>query len=400
MNMLVAQNSVGKIVSMTDHWSRETLFDLKESNETFLCPSCKQAVTLKVGNERIPHFAHVKREECNTFSEGESMYHLKGKLQLYEWLNSQGYSPILEPYFQALKQRPDLFVPHDKHQYMVEYQCSPLEVSRFKERTENYISNGYEPIWILGGKRLKRVSHHQFSLSSFEWLFVKQLNNKPYLLYYCSETEKFLLLHNILPLNPSTVNATLEIISPHNYSFSNNIKPKVTSIPGNTEWLEMKKSWRINCTQFPSHSLKKLLHYLYNHRIYPSLLPSEVGIPVPSMYWIQTHPMVWQAWILVGFIQKIQKNSPFTFQAVYHYFNMKKRKEPFYIRDLPLISTTHYSFAIMEYLNCLVNLGLIEQVDKKTFRKVKDCSFPQNIEEALKTDLYQLSKLREKNKGK
>jgi competence protein CoiA len=399
MKVLVAQNSVGKIVSMTGHWSRETLVHLKESGETFLCPGCKQAVTLKVGNERIPHFAHVKKEECHTFSEGESLYHLKGKLQLYEWLNSQGYSPILEPYFHALKQRPDLFVPNGKRKFMVEYQCSPLEVSRFKERTENYIANGYEPIWILGGKRLKRVSHHQFNLSSFDWLFVKQLNNKPYLLYYCSEIEKFLLLHNILPITTSTVNATLEVLSPQNYMFSNNIEPMVTISPGNSDWIEMKKTWRLYCTQYPSHSLKKLLHYLYNYRIYPSLLPSEVGIPVPSMYWIHTHPMIWQAWILVGFIQKLHKNSPFTFQSVYQYFNMKKRKEPFYIRDLPLISNTHYSFAIMEYLDSLVELGIVEKIDKKTFRKVKDCSLPQNIEEALQEDIFQYSKLKEKNKG-
>jgi competence protein CoiA len=397
--VLVAQNTIGEVFSMTGQWSRETLSDLKDSGETFQCPSCKQVVTLKVGNERIPHFAHVKKKDCNSFAEGESMYHLKGKLQLYEWLNHQGYSPILEPYFQHLQQRPDLYVANGKQQYMVEYQCSPIEVSRFKERTENYIANGYEPIWILGGKRLKRVSLHQFNLSSFEWLFVRQRQNKPYLLFYCSETEKFLLLHNILPLSTNTVYASLEVISSNKYLFPHPIESKVKNGSGLSEWIDMKKSWRLNCTQYPSHSLKKLLHYLYNHHIYPSLLPSEVGIPVPSMYWIQTHPMIWQTWILVGYIQKLQKNSPFTFKAVYQFFNMKKRKEPFYIRDIPLNLNTHYSFAIMEYLDRLVVLGVLEQVDKKTFRKVKEFSFHRNMEEALKEDNHQLLKLLEKNKG-
>jgi competence CoiA-like predicted nuclease len=396
--LLVAQNSVGKIVSLAGTWSKEKLVILKESDESFICPSCKQAVMLKVGNERIPHFAHLKKSECDSFSEGESSYHLKGKLQLYDWLMHQGYSPTLEPYFQHLKQRPDLFVDYGKHQYMLEYQCSTIEMTKFKSRTENYITHGYQPIWILGGKRLKRVNNHLFQLSSFEWMFIKLVDNKPSLLYYCSEMEKFLFLHNIFPLTPSTSYATLNVISPTNYSFNNSINLP-GRISGLSEWLEMKKSWRLSCTIYPSQSQKNLLNDLYKKRLYPSLLPSEVGIPVPSMYWIQTHPMIWQAWILVDFIHKLPNNATFSFQDLYRYFNSKKRSEPFYIRDLPLVTKTHYSFALMEYMNCLSQLGILEYVDKKMFRKIKNGSFPIHIEEALEEDKKQLLKLNKINKG-
>jgi competence protein CoiA len=383
--VLVAHNVKGKIFSMTGEWTKESLFSLKE-NETFQCPSCKQPVLLRIGNQRIPHFAHVKASNCQAFSEAESTYHLEGKIQLYNWLNHQSYSPKLEPYFKQLKQRPDLFVLFNHSSLAIEYQCSTIDANRFKERTENYMVNGYQPLWILGGKRLKRLSNNQFTLSTFDWMFTRLMNKKPCLLYYCSETKKFLLLHHLVPLTTNKVVADLEVISPQDISINDLLSRNLdTSFPME-EWLEMKTNWRLNCTQFPSHSMKKLLHYLYNNHKYPSLLPSEVGVPVPSMYWIQTSPLIWQAWILLELIDKLPVHSTFSFQDVYHFFNMKKRSQLFYLRDLPLISTSHYSFAIMEYLNRLVDFGMLVHINKKTFKKIRDCHFPTNLEEAIKAD--------------
>lgn len=383
--------------SMNGVWAKDSLLGLRES-ETFLCPSCKKTVLLRIGNHRIPHFAHVKKSDCDSFSEGESAYHLEGKVQLYEWLTHQGYSPELEPYFKKVKQRPDLFVCNQKYQYTIEFQCSALDSNRFKERTENYILNGFSPLWILGGKRLKQTSNNRFTLSTFDWMFTKLINKKPSLLYYCPEIKKFLILHEIVPLTSSTVIATLDIISPHERSLTslqNQVSNMVYPIDA---WLDMKKSWRLNCTQFPSHSMKKLLNFLYLKQIYPSLIPSEVGIPVPSMYWIQTSPMIWQSWILLEYIETLPTYSQFSFQSVYHFIKMKKKSQLFFVKELPLITNSHYSFAIMEYLDRLVDTGLLMYIDKKTFQKMRNCQFPSQIEEALLEDQRLLLMLKEKKR--
>lgn len=383
--MLVAQNLKGTIFSMTRDRTVESLVNLKGS-ESFQCPSCKEPVLLKIGNQRVPHFAHVKKRNCLSFSEVESTYHLKGKLQLYEWLNSQGYSPKLEPYFQEIKQRPDVMLFHDKRPYALEYQCSTLDTNRFKERTENYSIHGYQPVWILGGKRLKRVFYNQFSLSSFDWMFTRLIKKKPCLLYYCSESQKFLFLSILSPITTSKVYAGLEVISKHDLSFTSLLsRDQQISFPY-TDWLETKKNWRLTCTQFPSHSMKRLIEYLYHNQIPPSLLPAEVGIPVPSMYWIQTPPIIWQAWILIEFIHRLPTLSTFSFQAVYYYFNFKKRNQLLYIRELPLISTSHYSFAILEYLDGLVDMGVLKKLGKKTFQKLRNGHFPLTIDQAISED--------------
>ncbi|WP_456275859.1 competence protein CoiA [Bacillus sp. AK128] len=383
--MLVAQNKKGVMFSMTNEWTRDALISLR-NDEVFQCPVCKEVVLLRIGEQRIPHFAHSKSTQCESFSEPESAYHLNGKLQLYQWLNNQAFKPVLEPYLKIVKQRPDLYLPTHPSNPVIEYQCSTIDSKQFKERTDGYLLNGYQPIWILGGKRLKRLDQNQFSLSPFDWMFTRLTHQKPCLLYYCSESNNFLLLHNLLPLSASKATGNLEILSPSETSFSDLLIRKLDGPFPAQQWLTMKRSWRLNCTQYPSHNMKKLLTFLYQKQIYPSLLPSEVGIPVPSMYWIQTSPIVWQAWILIEYIENLPFSIPFSFQAVYDYFNKKKRNQPFYLRELPLIANRHYSFAIMEYLHALVEMGILTRINRKTFIRKEACHYPKNLEEALQRD--------------
>jgi competence protein CoiA len=382
--VLVAQNTKGKLFSIHE-WTKESLVTLR-NQEVFQCPSCKEFVLLRIGDQRIPHFAHIKSSHCRSFSEPESAYHLGGKLQLYNWLTNQSFQPVLEPYLKQVKQRPDLYIPSLSSHQVIEYQCSTIDAKQFKDRTEGYLLNGFQPIWILGGKRLKRIDRNQFSLSTFDWMFARLNSKFPSLLFYCSESLKFLFLHNLIPLTSTKVIASLEVISPTEISIADLLIKKMNQPFPVQQWIEMKKSWRLNCTQYPSHSMKKLLHYLYHKQVYPSLLPSEVGIPVPSMFWIQTSPIIWQAWILVEFIESQPLSSIFTFQSVYDYFNWKKRNQQFYLRELPLITNSHYSLAIMEYLNVLVELGLLIRINKKTFKRDKVSYYPSNIEEAILSD--------------
>src|SRR5699024_273065 len=133
--MLIAQKTSGEKIL-----AQECL----KSEKDLLCPLCKQPVILKKGTIKIPHFAHLRREDCQSFSEGETQEHLQNKLFLQKWTQKG----VLEAYLPELKQRPDLLLDF----LAIEVQCSSLKIERFMERTNNYLKHGYHPWWLLGKK--------------------------------------------------------------------------------------------------------------------------------------------------------------------------------------------------------------------------------------------------------
>ena len=131
--MLVAENQTGQAVEA---------IHVKQSNgESFSCPGCKQPVVLKRGRVKMPHFAHSKRAQCNSFSEGETMEHLQNKALMQQWSGGQ-----LEAYLPKLQQRPDVLW----QQVAIEVQCSRLSLERLVERVVNYRKHGYTSWWLLG----------------------------------------------------------------------------------------------------------------------------------------------------------------------------------------------------------------------------------------------------------
>lgn len=118
--------------------------------EFYFCPGCGEKVFLKRGPYVTAHFSHYRKDQCVSFSEGETLEHLKGKKILYYWFKSSGLSVELEPYLKELKQRPDLLIRKGERRFAVEFQCSPMKESDFIKRTQGYISQDIEVIWILG----------------------------------------------------------------------------------------------------------------------------------------------------------------------------------------------------------------------------------------------------------
>ncbi|EOT29853.1 competence protein CoiA [Enterococcus saccharolyticus] len=137
--MLVAETLDGKSVIASELQQCAT--------KSFICPSCKEAVILKKGRIKIPHFAHTAYAECTSFSEGETSEHLASKAFMQQWSGGQ-----LEAYLPQLKQRPDILL----ESLAIEVQCSPLSFERYLERTQNYHHHGYQPWWLLGEKLLPR----------------------------------------------------------------------------------------------------------------------------------------------------------------------------------------------------------------------------------------------------
>ncbi len=135
--MLIALDKDGKTINILDNPS---------IHAPFYCPSCKSLLRFKKGKIKIPHFAHVSLQKCDSWSENESAQHLGLKLTLYQWLKEKE-KVELEKYVPEIKQTADLLV-NDK--LAIEIQCSPLSLKRLEERTASYKEKGYYVLWLQG----------------------------------------------------------------------------------------------------------------------------------------------------------------------------------------------------------------------------------------------------------
>ena len=135
--MLVALDKKGNLINLVDEIPPK---------QKFFCPACRAEVRLKNGTIKIPHFAHVQLENCDSWSENESAQHLQLKERLYRWFSGTEKVEI-EYYLPSIRQTPDLLV-NDK--IAIEIQCSSLSIQRLRERTQAYHTQGFTVIWLLG----------------------------------------------------------------------------------------------------------------------------------------------------------------------------------------------------------------------------------------------------------
>ncbi|MGG5341302.1 competence protein CoiA [Enterococcus sp. AZ020] len=131
------------------HKTREEIDELK--GVQYFCPICEAVVQIKNGRIKIPHFAHYNRSHCPFAADGETQEHLSLKEMFAAWCESEGLAYELEKYLPEINQRPDLLIG----KIAVEFQCSPLSLSRLIERSKNYRDNGYQVVWICGKKLLR-----------------------------------------------------------------------------------------------------------------------------------------------------------------------------------------------------------------------------------------------------
>lgn len=119
-------------------------------SESYRCPACKNPVVLRHGQQNVAHFAHQVQASCHSFTEGETIDHLLGKMALYQHF-AKDYQVVIEPVLGQISQRPDLLVKRPQGPDLaIEYQCSPIGRKRLQERNQGLESLGLEVLWILG----------------------------------------------------------------------------------------------------------------------------------------------------------------------------------------------------------------------------------------------------------
>jgi len=387
--LFVAIDQKGIMINVAEKkWSRQRLIKLREET-SFICPACKQELELRIGTIISAHFAHKKYGECPTVKGShESDYHMRGKLDLYQWFQRQHVieSVKLEPYLQQTKQRPDLLIEYHQKRIAIEYQCSTIDARSLKNRSKQYQQEGIPYLWILGAKTLTRVGARSYQLSPFQWNFIiKKENTAPYLFSYCPDARTMIVLYNILPFSSRFV------ISEHkHYALPSTSLQEVMKVPiqnktiWQKEWIQKIRKFRLSAPGFQSKQTSRFHTYLYQTQKLPlSYLPSYAFLPLVDNYIFDSPVYVWQGWILL-FIHSLPLQTLFSIHNVYHDFSMKMNEG--FITTRSLTNSVSFISAIDTYLMKLADLSIIVFEEKENLRKVKEIRWTNQIEELLKED--------------
>lgn len=300
--MLTALDSNNQIVRLSQTSSKQKLRVLRDE-EQFYCPSCKEQLILKVGEIIAPHFAHIKNEDCATFSEGESEAHILGKYRLHSWFKNQNMLVNMEQIIPKINQRPDLVVKNESVVTPIEFQCSPISISDVQKRNEGYNKIGLEPEWIPLAKEKFYPGIQTISLSPFYSQFIK--NDR--LITYDPNSDTFYHYHNLIPIKGFMYIAVCKAVNAREETFPFEKAPILTF----EEFCAVYEKWQLEKLRYIKHKLQynkkgvndPFLKYCYQSNISPMMIPNWIGTPVFKQHLF--HSVEWQ-FIFVEKVKKIQ----------------------------------------------------------------------------------------------
>lgn len=283
--VLVAHTSDANLFVLTADLCTKELKKIRETT-CFYCPQCKSKLQLKVGQVKIPHFAHIHSSLCETaFSEGESTAHLLGKQQLYTLFLNRSDAVQLESYIPQLKQRPDLLVTHRNQQYAVEFQCTSIPTTQIQERTAGYIHLHIHPLWLAKTpQQLQKQGILKISLSEFYQQFITHYKNDKYLLTYDPKKRVFTYFSNLHYLQGNMWIGKVQSVSIEHQKFPFFVPKRLTITEYKLLWL----TYQLHRHRFLKSRLllsrsgvnDMFLRSIYELRLARDVLPNFIGVPI------------------------------------------------------------------------------------------------------------------------
>lgn len=389
--MLTARTKSGITFSLGIEFQKEELLILRK-NEKFFCPVCGEGVSLKLGNQRIYHFAHRSGTVCSDFHEAETLYHLKGKLQLYQWLKGQHIPAELEYYDSFIGQRPDIVFFYDGNKYALEYQCSPITEEIFIKRTEGYSQQNYIPLWIIGSKHIKAKRNNVFSLSSFDYFFLRKTKDKHLVIpSYCPEEKQFQILHSIYPYSIKNAIANIFLHSIQNTGIEKILAPIEKNQFNFFKWSTEMEKFIINWSLHPSPDRNRFHHEIYNHNLNLHLLPPEIGLPVYHAPLIQTPAIIWQTYVFLDVLQDKSPNDLIDLKEVEKNYYKRVKANEITIRKIPQLASENSFIAVWEYFLQLERLGVILKKSETHYQLMYTFTIPRSNREReeRRSEFYQ-----------
>ncbi len=378
--MFIARREDGERIHLLYNRDEEYLREMRK-REKFFCTACGKEVQMKLGKRKSWHFAHKKVDSCLAFYEAESMYHMHGKELLYRWLKRQNFHVNIEYYLPEIQQRPDIFVERAGRKIAIEYQCANLSTEQLYKRTYSYWQAGIQVIWILGGNQLKKQAAYWMKFSSL-MAFSLQSYPQPFLIFFCPKQKSFMkcafltsfsttifFSHTIyLPIDTTTFES---LFSPVPFQ-----KEKLEQ-----EWKRKKNYFRQNALPIWNYNYKSLLRVLYHFKCTPASFPSEIGVPLPSSFALQTNPFIWQAFLYMKCIRELAIGDYISLPYVCSYVKKYTKR-----RLLPYFSQHIWKVAVTEYMTFLCDAGILHKVGTYKYRKIKEVVMLQTEEEIAKQD--------------
>ncbi len=388
--MLTARTKTGKNICLGYDYNKEALLSLRKKEE-FVCPICGENLLLKLGNQRIFHFAHKPGSHCREFYENESFEHMEGKRQLFQWLLSQKIPSMLEYYDSEIQQRPDIMFRYKGKKYSLEFQCSTLPEDTFIKRTKTYLENNYIPLWIISGKHMHQKSNDIFSLSNFQYLFLRSTaSGILYIPAYDPEKQLFQLVETIASISIKNTLAKYSYYPLHKIELDTLLEP-AKCISTQSSWNPEIEKLILNWSLHPQPGHRSFFQELYSKGLNFFLLPPEIGLPVVHSILIQTPPIIWQTYLYLDVLAKKNPKDYITLQEVDLHLNKRKGRNEIIIRNLPQLGHLNPILAQFEYLQQLVQLGILLRKGNTVFQLQKKIYLPKSNrerEEARK-DFYQ-----------
>ena len=394
--MLTARTKNGNQVCLGNDYQKETLLNLRKREE-FFCPVCGERVLLKLGEQRIFHFAHKQGGNCREFFENESIYHMEGKRQLYQWLIRQNIPAILEYYDRDIQQRPDIMFNYKRKRYALEYQCSTIAEDIFLKRTQNYLRNDYIPIWIIGGKQLhqKKLNIAQFSI--FHYLFLRETaDDSFYIPAYCPEKELFQIIGSIFPYSIKNTFVQNSIYTRDLVTIDLLLNPKIPNQLNFKDWNDEVERVKFLWSLHPN-AKNGFLHEIYNRSLNLCLLPSEIGLPIRHALYIQTSPIIWQTYLYLDLFAQKEPGDFFSIKDAEYSFLKRIKRNEIMVRNLPQIQGMNPFDAALDYFNILEKLGVLAKKGK-LFQILKKMAIPLSNREKEEMSQHFFLKYLEQNR--
>lgn len=358
--LLIALNETQNLV-LADHSLSKTAH--------YRCPSCKTPVHLKLGTVIRPHFAHFQNEACDVFSEGETLEHVEGKLQLKEWIEKLGFKVKLEAYIPKLKQRPDLLVQVDDKQIALEFQCSFIPIQKVIERTKGYLNAGYEVIWILG-----ESFNYRNTLTEFQKACLFQRGHQLQLFHYNTEKQR------------------LTVRSQFYYNQAKQLMSKKHTYKTN----QHQKLKRFYFEQpIIGHPNVKRRHYKLIHRLTPRTnpftellylnqenligMPKELYAVVPSEWMLQTFSYEWK-YRFILWLESVPTHKVITKKVLTKWLNQEELKYSL----IPQATDDQLLTPFYEFLNILTRSGAVKEVSNKKWTVQQPLKRYKYLEEKFK----------------
>lgn len=391
--MFSAIKEDGTWITLPEKLTEYQLTKMKMST-VYFCPCCKTEMIIKAGMIKIPHFAHKNNSSCHASSEPESAYHLMGKRKLYHWLITHKYEAKLEAYIPEIKKRSDVLVRVGDKQYAIEFQCSSISETEFRERTMAYQSINITPVWIVAAKYVNRKGKYIFNLSAFQWLFVSGTYKHPFIWMYCPEDHQLSALKNITPFSQRMVLAELTV-APLNLLSPHQMIPRTSkNFPFLLAWRTKRKSWCLHRVKTAKTS-DPFFCELYNHRISPATIPIEIGVPIQGMLLIDTPAIEWQAWVYMDVLQKKKPGEKIIMNEVLRHFKKRIKNGEIKLRSLPILKEKDVMEPVRKYIRFIEELGYIKESEVGIYTVICSFALPSTSDQsvALERNFYHKSKI-------